>query len=209
MIRARILIVEDEAILAADLEQMLNALGHEVVGTVSSGPAALIHLKSLNPELILLDINLRGSIDGIETARILNEMGADVPVIFLTSYSDRETVARASDTEPFGYLLKPFDESLIRITIELALHKHRMEALRRELANTKEEVKLLSGLLPICSHCKKIRNDSGYWEQIDAYISKRTDTQFSHGICSGCFEEHHPEIQSHLIELASGQGEGI
>ncbi len=213
MIKARILIVEDEAILAADLAQVLTGIGHTVVGIAASGPLAMRIARDTSPELILMDINIHGSLDGIETARILKEIGTDVPLIFLTSYSDRETVKRASEAEPFGYLLKPFDEQLIRVTIEIALYKHKMEKereqLRRELAQTKAEVKTLSGLLPICAHCKKIRNDSGYWEQIDSYISKHSEAQFSHGICSGCFEQHHPEIHDHLIAKVSGQGEGI
>lgn len=213
MIKARILIVEDEAILAADLEQVLQKMGHSVVGISASGAAAMRTARETNPELILMDINLQGPLDGIATAGILKEIGAEVPVIFLTAYADSETVIRVRETEPFGYLLKPFDEQLLRVTIDVALYKHRMESeraqLQRELANSQVEVKTLSGLLPICAHCKKIRNDSGYWEQIDSYISKHSEAQFSHGICSGCFETVHPEIHDHLIDKVAGQGEGI
>ncbi len=213
MIKARILIVEDEAILAADLEQVLQRMGHTVVGICASGAAAMRTARDTNPELILMDINLQGPLDGIETARIFKEIGSDVPVIFLTAYADRETVIRVRETEPFGYLLKPFDEQLLRINVDVSLYKNRMdkerEVLRRELAETQAEVKTLSGLLPICAHCKKIRNDSGYWEQIDSYISKHSEAQFSHGICSECFEHHHPEIHDHLITQVAGQGEGI
>ncbi len=213
MIKARILIVEDEAILAADLEQVLQSMGHTVVGISASGAVAMRTARDTNPELILMDINLQGPLDGIATARILKEIGSDVPVVFLTAYADRETVIRARETEPFGYLLKPFDEQLLRVTIDIALYKHRMEKerehLKRELAEAQVEVKTLSGLLPICAHCKKIRNDLGYWEQIDSYISRHSEAQFSHGICSGCFEKHHPEVHEHLIGKVAGQGEGI
>ena len=190
-----------------------SAVGHTVTGIAASGEAALRLAAEKRPGLILMDINIQGMLDGIETARILKETGSDVPVVFLTSYSDRDTVARAREAEPFGYLLKPFDEQLIGITIEVALYKHKMETeraqLRRELAETQAEVKTLSGLLPICFHCKKIRNDTGYWEQIDSYISRHSEAQFSHGICVDCFAEHHPEIHEHVINKAAGQGEGI
>ena len=213
MIKARILIVEDEAILAADLEQVLQRMGHTVVGISASGAVAMRTARNTNPELILMDINLQGPLDGVATARILKEIGSDVPVVFLTAYADRETVIRVRETEPFGYLLKPFDEQLLRVTIDIALYKHRMEKerehLKRELAEAQVDVKTLSGLLPICAHCKKIRNDSGYWERIDSYISKHSEAQFSHGICSECLENHHPEIHDHLIGKVAGQGEGI
>lgn len=213
MIKARILIIEDEAILAADLAQVLQGMGHTIAGIAASGPLAMRIARDTNPELILMDINIQGPLDGIVTAQMLKEIGSDVPVIFLTSYSDRDTVERASEVEPFGYLLKPFDEQLIRITIEVALYKHAMEKerakLQRELAESQVEVTTLSGLLPICAHCKKIRNDSGYWEQIDSYVANHSEAQFSHGICSTCFEQHHPEIHAHLIGEVAGQGEGI
>lgn len=212
MIKARILIIEDEAILAADLAEILQGMGHTIAGIAPSSPMAMRIVRDTRPELILMDINIQGPLDGIATARILKEIGSDAPVIFLTSYSDRDTVKRASEVEPFGYLLKPFDEPLIRITIEVALYKHAMEKerekLQRELAESQVEVTTLSGLLPICAHCKKIRNDSGHWEQIDSYISTRSKAQFSHGICSDCFEKHHPEIHEHLISEMAGQGEG-
>jgi CheY-like chemotaxis protein len=197
MITARILIVEDEAILAADMQEILQRMGHTIVGVAASGQAAMTQALRVKPELILMDINLQGPLDGIETARLLREACDSVPVIFLTSYSDSETVARARETEPFGYLLKPFDEALLQITIDVALYKHSMEQdrerLRRELDEARSEIQTLSGLLPICAYCKSVRNDAGYWEQIESYISLRTPAVFSHGICTKCLAIHHPD----------------
>jgi response regulator RpfG family c-di-GMP phosphodiesterase len=134
-------------------------------------------------------------------------------VIFLTSYSDRETLSRARVSEPYGYLLKPFDEQLLAITIEMAIYKHRMERererLRRDLEASQQEIRTLSGLLPICCHCKKIRNDKGYWEQIDSYISRHSIAQFSHGICLDCFSSRHPEILEKILSDLPGGGDGI
>jgi DNA-binding NarL/FixJ family response regulator len=202
MTTARILIVEDEPILAADIEQLLQAMGHTVVAMADNGGDAIRLAAEAAPEVILMDINIRGPLNGIETARRLRDSGKDVPVIFLTSYSDAGTVERAREAEPSGYLLKPFEEPLIRITVEMALYKHRMEkereAMRRELAAAQEEIQTLSGLLPICAHCKKIKNDKGTWEQIEAYIARHSEAQFTHGICMECLTEHHPEFAAKL-----------
>ncbi len=194
MIAARILIVEDEPILAADVAQSLSSMGHTIIGIAAAGPDALRLAAGEKPDIILMDINIRGPFDGIETAVLLKESGLHIPVIFLTSYMDSETVTRARVVEPFGYLLKPFDEALIGVTIELSLHRHQMEVererMRRELEESQAEVNILSGLLPICSHCKKIRNDTGYWEKIESYIARHTAAQFSHSICADCLPTH-------------------
>jgi YesN/AraC family two-component response regulator len=177
-------------------------MGHTFVGSTDNGIETLRLAADAKPELILMDINIRGSMNGIETARALKELGHRAPVIFLTSYSDPETVRQAREAEPSAYLLKPFDEALLRITIEMALYKHRMEqereAMRSKLAHAQAEIQTLSGLLPICSHCKKVKNDKGYWEQIESYISRRSAAQFTHGICNHCLTAHHPALAAKI-----------
>src|SRR3712207_3638305 len=123
MAQANILIVEDEAVVAADLAGKLERAGYTIVGTVSKGELAIQMAQIRHPDLVLMDIRLAGSMDGIETAECLKAF-ADVPIVFLTAHSDRETIKRASATEPFGYILKPFDERDLATQIEISLYKH-------------------------------------------------------------------------------------
>jgi CheY-like chemotaxis protein len=103
----RILVVEDESIVALDLRQRLEQMGFEVIATVATGSAALEQATSKNPDLILMDIQIKGEIDGIETASRITKL-VDVPIIFLTANSDRSTIDRAKSAGPLAYLLKPF-----------------------------------------------------------------------------------------------------
>ena len=131
---ATILVVEDEAIIAMGLRDRLRALGYTVGATVSSGQEAVDRALEIRPDLILMDIRIRGDTDGIEAASEIHEH-LDVPVIFLTAYADDETLQRARVTEPYGYILKPFEERELHTNIEIALYKHKSE---RELKRSQE-----------------------------------------------------------------------
>jgi two-component system, cell cycle sensor histidine kinase and response regulator CckA len=123
MDRRKILIVEDEAIVAADLSSKLRQLGYETVGITASGEKAIELASRLSPDLVLMDIQLEGVIDGIEAAEAIhNEM--DLPIVYLTAFSDTLTLDRAKLTGPFGYLLKPFEERDLATQIEMALYRH-------------------------------------------------------------------------------------
>jgi len=125
MANERIFIVEDEGIVAADLETMLKRLGYTVVGMAASGEEAVEAIPKAKPDLVLMDIRLQGEMDGIQTAEHVM-VGHDIPVTFLTAYADETTLERAKVTLPYGYILKPFEERDLRTTIELALYKYRM-----------------------------------------------------------------------------------
>jgi PAS domain S-box-containing protein len=126
MKKASILIVEDESIVALDIQGRLQGLGYTVVGLAASGQEALNAVDSLHPDLVLMDIQLKGPLDGIETVLHLKNK-ADVPVIYLTAFADETTLQRAKVTESFGYLIKPFEQRELVATIETALYKHRTE----------------------------------------------------------------------------------
>jgi two-component system, cell cycle sensor histidine kinase and response regulator CckA len=129
---ASLLIVEDEIIIARDLEARLTGLGYVVTGIASSGAEALRRVAEALPDLILMDVVLKGEMDGIETAaQIRHRFGR--PVIYLTAYTDPKTLARARVTEPFGYIVKPFTERELHANIEMALYKHRSEMRLRQL----------------------------------------------------------------------------
>ena len=131
MASARILVVEDERIVAKDLQSQLEKLGYAVPGVASSGAEALQKAAETRPDLILMDIRLKGEMDGVETSQLVRDQ-FNIPVIYLTAYADENTLKRAKITEPFGYIVKPFEERELRTNIEIALYKHRMERKLRE-----------------------------------------------------------------------------
>jgi two-component system cell cycle sensor histidine kinase/response regulator CckA len=122
----RILVVEDEKITALSISKQLKRLGYEVPAMLSSGEEAASRIEELKPDLVLMDIVLKGTMDGIEAAQALREK-VNVPVVYLTAYSDAETLERAKMTDPFGFILKPYEERELQVAIEVALYKHQMQ----------------------------------------------------------------------------------
>ena len=122
----RILIVEDENIVALDIQAQLRKLGYESIGHVAHGQEAINVAKAQRPDLILMDIQLAGDMDGIAAAQIIRTE-CDLPVVFITAYDADEILARAKLTEPYGYVLKPFSERELHNVIEMALYKHHAE----------------------------------------------------------------------------------
>lgn len=335
-----LLIVEDDVILRMDLCTRLIRLGYEVVGVAATGDEANKLLSRCRPDLVLMDICIEGEEDGIEVAhRIRSDLG--LPIIFLTAFTDEENIQRAKLVEPHGYLTKPINEQDLRSTIEIALHKHKVEAALREremwlsaayrsvgagvitvdaegrillmngeaermtgwtsaqgrgkpigevfrlvhertgtkaensvekalregqregwhgealveskdgrhipvddvvtpiqsdsgellgaillfsdihirkqleheqavllarLQDATAEIQRLTGLIPICAACKKIRDDQGYWHSVEIYISQRSDANFTHGMCPECRAKYYPPIES-LKPLATDDNE--
>jgi diguanylate cyclase (GGDEF)-like protein/PAS domain S-box-containing protein len=126
MNKARILIVEDEIITAMDIEQRLVSLGYEVVGRAATGETAVAKASELQPDLVLMDIHLKGGMDGIQAAEQIRSR-CPIPILYLTAFADSETLQRAKVTEAYGYILKPFEERELAVNIEIAIYKHRME----------------------------------------------------------------------------------
>jgi len=136
---AKLLIVEDEPVVALDLQQEVEQLGCEVVGLAESADEALVAAELCRPDLALMDVRIVGSMDGVQTARLLRS-AYQVPVVFLTSYSDETTISRAAKEMPYGYLTKPFKSRELKATLQVALHKALADAQDRaeheELAAT-------------------------------------------------------------------------
>ncbi len=131
MSKKRILIVEDEWVIANDIEIRLQDMGYEVLAIVSTGKKAIAKAQELQPDLVLMDIKLNGEIDGIEAASQIYSQFY-IPFVFLTAFSDKKTLERAKIAEPFGYLIKPFKERELQIAIEIALYKHAAEKKLKE-----------------------------------------------------------------------------
>jgi CheY-like chemotaxis protein len=193
----RILVVEDDPTTSLLVASAVRHDGYRVAGTATSGPEAIALAEAERPDLILMDIELSGDMDGIDAARAIRE-GLGCPVIFVTSHTDPAVLARASRVEAHGYLLKPVDPRALRPAVEMALHKHRMEREREELIDRLEqalaEVNQLRGLLPVCAWCKKVRDDQGYWDNIEGYLARHLSTRYTHGICQECARKLEEQI---------------
>ena len=138
MATKQILVVENEVITGMDIQQRLKNLGYDVPAIVCSGEEAIIKVKENKPDLVLMDINLNSEMDGVEAASIIHSF-SDIPVIYLTAFSDDTTLSRAKITEPYAYIIKPFKERELQITIDIALYKHIMETKLKESYETIRE----------------------------------------------------------------------
>lgn len=201
---AKILIVDDEPINVMIANKILQKNGYETI-TASNGQRALDITFSESVDLILLDI-MMPVMSGFEVCSKLqdDEKTKDIPVIFLTAVTDKESIVKGFDAGGKDYLTKPFNtpELLARVKAHagLKLARDKQQHLIEELKKALSEVKTLSGLLPIYSHCKKIRDDSGYWQGVEHYIAARSDTQFSHGICPDCMRQFYPKVAEKILK---------
>lgn len=156
MTQVKILIVEDELLIAKGLARKLEKLGYQIIDIVSSGEMVLETLLKQKPDLILMDIVIKGDMDGIDTARKVNQL-YQIPVIYLTAYADDQTLARAEGSGSYGYILKPFNERELHATIKIALQKHKQD---KEIRQSLSESQILnteqSRYLSIASH--ELRN---------------------------------------------------
>jgi two-component system, response regulator PdtaR len=132
MVNARVLVVEDESIVAMGIKHKLENMGHIVVETVSSGENAVRAAREHNPDIILMDIVIKGDLDGIEAAQAIHEY-SDIPIIYLTAYADDEMLMRARVTQPYGYIIKPFKSTELNANIQMALYKHKNALKEKEL----------------------------------------------------------------------------
>ncbi len=187
----RVMVVEDDVLIAEDIRISLEDMGYRVCAAVTSGEEAMEQAAKQGPAVILMDIVLRGEMDGVEAAERIGREH-HIPVVFLTSFADEETLDRARAAGPFGYLVKPFEDRELRATLEMALYKHRAEQERerliRELEEANAKIKTLRGILPICGYCKKIRDDEGYWDEVEVYVHNHSEAEFSHSLCPECYE---------------------
>jgi PAS domain S-box-containing protein len=135
----RILIVEDEGVVALEIQDRLDSLGYGVIGVAASGERAIQLAAQHRPDLVLMDIILRGDMDGIEAAHQIQQK-SNIPVVYLTAHSDEATLQRAKVTTPFGYVIKPFEERDLHVAIEMALYKHQID---QELRASEERLRLL------------------------------------------------------------------
>ncbi|MBN1533210.1 MAG: response regulator [Spirochaetes bacterium] len=195
--RPLILVVDDVPKNIQLLGSLLGGEGYHIAAAVS-GEKALEMSRDLLPDLILMDI-MMSDMDGIAVCRELKRSPdtAEIPVIFITAKTEKDDIILGLGEGAVDYITKPFNaiELLARVRTHLRL-KVSLDVQKRLVADLKEalaKVKLLSGLLPICSHCKKVRDDSGYWKQVEEYVASHSEVTFSHGICPDCLRKYYPK----------------
>ncbi len=199
-----ILIVDDVSINLQVLGNILKKSGYKISAALS-GKQALTIIENTKPDLILLDI-MMPEMDGFEVCKILKSKPEtkDIPIIFLTAKTEKQDVIDGINLGAVDYVTKPFNstELLARVNnhIELKLSKDELQRVNKELTTSLAQIKLLKGLIPICANCKKIRDDTGFWQEVESYISQHTDANFSHGICPDCMQELYPDIYKTLQE---------
>lgn len=196
-----ILLVEDEPVSAGVTRRMLKEAGL-AGGLVVAGrlDAALKELEHARPDVVLLDMGLPDS-SGPDTIRAVCGRFPKLPVIVMTGLDDEETGLEALKDGAQDYLVKgQFGYRELKRTVTYALERKELlnekEALITQLQDALEKVKQLTGLLPICADCKRIRADDGKWMQLEAYISGHSEAMFTHGFCDGCYKRRVKEIKS-------------
>ncbi len=181
----RILIVDDDPFNISILTQILH--NDYTILEAGSGDEALEAVAGpLPPDLILLDI-MMPEMDGYQVcSRIKADKNtAHIPIIFVTAVSETMDAAKAFDLGAVDYITKPFNPVSVKARVNTHL---KLSTTMQALAKALKEVKRLNGLLPICAHCKKIRDDQGYWKQVEMYLEENSEVTFSHGMCPDCSE---------------------
>lgn len=198
----RILIAEDDAVSRRMLETTLNKWGYEVIVTRDGRSACEVLQGPDAPKLVLLDW-MMPEMDGVDVCRLVRGIPTDAPpyIILLTSKSTKSNIVEGLNSGADDYVAKPFDRDELNARLQVGCRVLKLQTSLaervRELEIALNHVKQLQGLVPICCYCKKIRDDQNYWQQVDVYLSTRTNAQFSHGICPQCMET---VVQSELVQ---------
>ncbi|MGH7167858.1 MAG: response regulator [Nitrospiraceae bacterium] len=209
-----ILIVDDSTENLLLLQSILQTGGYKDLLTAESAEQAFKHLgmddaggDGAGVDLVLMDIQMP-EINGIETCRRIKEVERfrDIPIIMVTAVAQREKLQLAFAAGAMDYINKPVNKielrtrvgSALKLKQEMDQRKAREQELKKrtqELEQALREVKVLRGFIPICASCKKIRNDRGYWQLVEAYIREHSEAEFSHGICPDCIKKFFPGVE--------------
>ncbi|MBN2279498.1 MAG: response regulator [Candidatus Marinimicrobia bacterium] len=191
-----IVIIEDELIIARDLQAKLEMEGYIVPEVYSSGPEALSMLKFIQPDIALIDIQLESKFDGIETAERIR-LYHDIPVIYITAHVNEEILEKVKLTQPVSLLLKPINYTELITAIELGLYKNKIETHNKRLLEELQTIVAQSNILrnmkvPVCSKCNSIREDNSNWTSVEEYMKKYYNIEFTESVCPNCLKELFP-----------------
>jgi DNA-binding response OmpR family regulator len=194
----RILIAEDDPTSRVLLERLLTKWGYEVVVTSDGAEAWEVLAGDDAPSMAILDWMMPHR-DGVEICRLLRQEDEDVPryLILLTARGGKENTITGLEAGADDYVEKPFDRDELRARVDVGARVVKLQnALAQRVAQLEEaweRIERLQGVLPICMHCHKIRDEEGQWQRLERYIDGHSDAQLSHGICPDCLTEHYPE----------------
>ena len=198
-----VLLIDDVAMNHKIVKDVLTEIDYRVAGAFNRDQAFNIIEEEL-PDLILLDI-IMPEINGHDICMELKagENTRDIPVIFLTARTEDDDIIWGFQLGAVDYIKKPFNpqELLARVSthVELKRGKDRQRRLIEELEKALKEVKQLSGLLPICAHCKNVRDDRGYWGRVEEYLTTHTGVELTHSLCPKCVKELYPEMADRIL----------
>jgi len=191
----RVLVADDEATSRHLIQATLEGWGFEVLQAVDGGEALRLLEGPSPPDIAMLDWMMPES-DGLDVCRRVRAARPHAPtyIILVTARGGLENVLQGLEAGADDYITKPFDPRELRARLHAGVRVVELQQALLErfhqLEDALKRVKQLQGLLPICSYCKKIRNDRNYWEQVDAYLASHSEVQFSHGVCPDCFQLH-------------------
>ncbi|HLP61069.1 MAG TPA: response regulator [Candidatus Deferrimicrobium sp.] len=218
----KILIVDDSIHFLNALGAILREAGYSDVVMKESAPEAIEFLRSPecrsrgnHVDVILMDVIMPG-MDGLEAVRLIKKDPEliDIPIVMVSVEDEEQKIKQAFDAGAIDFIDKPIKKlellarvrSILRLKEEMDRRKNREKELEKtveQLRKAISELKTLSGLLPICSYCKKIRDDQGYWQQVEAYIAEHSEAGFSHSICPECLKEHYPDYAQDVLKQSA------
>ncbi len=207
-----VLYVEDETAARQALSMPLERRVRELL-TAENGAAGLALFRERRPDIVITDITMP-VLNGLAMIREIRALAAATPVVVTTAYGDMSYLVESIELGVDRYILKPVDHeklfaalrqcaAMVTAERDAKRHHEEREQLIRELQEALAKVKQLSGLLPICAHCKKIRDADGGWQQLEVYITQHAGVDFSHGICPECIKRYFPE---HSAQIRKGGG---
>jgi len=190
----KILIDEDDSVTRSLLHELLSRWGHEPVLASDGNQARSVLAAQAPPPVAILDWMMPG-MDGVEVCRsVRKEPGGGLPyIIMLTSLGERKDMIAGLEAGANDYVTKPFDhlelKARVGVGVRMVELRELLAARVRDLEEAMTRVKQLSGLLPICAYCKKVRDDKNYWQQVESYVGQHSEARFSHGICPDCYQK--------------------
>ena len=202
----KILIAEDDITSRSLLKHMLAEWGYEVVVTKDGNEAWEALQAEDAPKLAILDWIMPGP-DGVEVCRKVRQLDVSNPtyIILLTSRRNRRDIVSGLEAGADDYISKPYETDELRVRVKVGERVAALQSALVEQVHSLQEalvhVKTLQGILPICMHCHKIRNDQQSWEKLEKYIAEHSDAQFSHGLCPECLKKHYPDFTTTAISL--------
>ncbi|NUM35366.1 MAG: response regulator transcription factor [Candidatus Brocadiae bacterium] len=200
-----ILIADDEITSRVMINSLLRRQGHTVVEAYNGLEAWEIMQQKDHPKLVILDW-VMPEMDGIAVCQNIRSMKTDEPpyVIMLTAQDSKDDIVRGLAVGANDYIGKPYEPKELQARVSVGVYTLELQSKLakkvRELEEALEHIKILQGILPICSFCKRIRNDHNYWEQVEEYIIKHSSVTFSHGVCPDCLKKQYPDIADKILK---------